>query len=81
MVDAFVIPRIGLVRLEDRLVAYDGPLLFTLRADNGGLYIASLANEEDDASMEASADKAKGSITGPDGKTVPHKTPETTASR
>jgi sec-independent protein translocase protein TatA len=37
--------------------------------------------EEDDASMEASADKASGSISGPASDITSRKTPETTASR
>lgn len=44
---AFVVPRLGMLTIEDRLVDYDGPLLFTLRSENGGRFIAFLAFEEE----------------------------------
>jgi hypothetical protein len=46
MDDAFVIPRVGPAKLEDRLIDYDGPVLFTVRTENGGRYIGFLADEE-----------------------------------
>jgi hypothetical protein len=51
MNDFFVIPRLGLVKVEDRLVDHDGPLLFTIRTDNGGRFIALLTCEEDGHSI------------------------------
>lgn len=39
MAEVFAIPLIGPVTLEDELVYYDGPLLFTVRAENGGRFL------------------------------------------
>jgi hypothetical protein len=51
MSDSFVIPRLGAVTIEDRLVEYDGPLLFTIRAENEGRYVCLLASEEQGESI------------------------------
>ena len=47
----FVIPRLGIVTMEDRLVDYDGPLLFTIRTENGGRYIAFSAFDDAEQSV------------------------------
>lgn len=51
MDESFVVPRLGMVTIEDRLVEYDGLILFTIRSENGGRYIGFLAAEENGQSI------------------------------
>lgn len=47
----FVVPRLGDVEIEDTLLYYDGPVLFTVRSSNGGRYIGFWSDDLDDASV------------------------------
>lgn len=47
---AFTLPYLGEVRLEHRLIDYDGPFLFTVRSSNGGRYLGFSAAAEQDRS-------------------------------
>jgi hypothetical protein len=51
MSKAFVVPYLGAVEIEDQLVHYDGPQLFTIRSENGGRYLGFWASETDAGSV------------------------------
>ncbi len=47
----FVLPHLGEVLFEDELVHYDGPVLFTVRSENGGRYLGFWADDTENASV------------------------------